>query len=392
MSRAVVQRIAWGSCGVAVILSGAQAWIDYRFLSVDLPYHSAGDVRFDALGLVFFAVNGAVGALIVTRQPRNAVGWLFLSYPLLGVLGNLANSYALYGTYVAPGAFSGTALAYRMSQIFSSLTFVTVPFVMLVFPDGRFLSARWRKIGLAIVLPLPISVLLQLVEPVTDDPNMPAALALPGWDGVIAALAMLQVIFGVTAFGLGAISAGIRYRRSRGIERLQMKWMVYASGVVLVSLLTLATGAFLPFLLALELLPIAAGIAILRYRLYDIDVLIKRTVVYGSTTAAIAVTFWVGILALQDLLAPLTSGSEVAVAASTLVSVALFQPVRRWVQDVVDRRFDRAHYDAARILDVFAEGLPDDVDLDALRTHLMTAVDRTMVPSHASLWLREIAR
>ena len=140
--------------------------------------------------------------------------------------------------------------------------------------------------------------------------------------------------------------------------------------------------------LGFSLVPLAIGIAILRYRLYDIDLLIKRTVVYGVTTAAIAVTFFIGIVALQGAVRPVTSGSDLAVAVSTLVSFALFQPVRRRVQDEVDRRFDRSRYDAARAADSFADQLRDEVDLERVETDLLAAVSMTMAPEHVSLWLR----
>jgi hypothetical protein len=138
--------------------------------------------------------------------------------------------------------------------------------------------------------------------------------------------------------------------------------------------------------------PVATGIAILRHRLYDIDLLINRTLVYGATSAAIGATFFGGIIALQTLLRPLTAGSELSVAISTLASFALFQPIRRRVQGTVDRRFDRSRYDAGRTLEVFADRLRDEVDLDALRDDLLGAVRQTMAPTHASLWLRERAR
>jgi hypothetical protein len=144
--------------------------------------------------------------------------------------------------------------------------------------------------------------------------------------------------------------------------------------------------------LAIDLIPISVAIAILRYRLYDIDLLIKRTLVYGATSAAIAVTFFLGLIALQRALTPLTSGSELSVAAATLLSFALFQPIRRRVQATVDRRFDRTRFDAAHTLDRFADDLRDEVDLDALRSELLGAVGRTMSPTHASLWLRNSHR
>ena len=139
----------------------------------------------------------------------------------------------------------------------------------------------------------------------------------------------------------------------------------------------------------MDLIPISVAIAILRYRLYDIDLLIKRTLVYGATSAAIAVTFFLGVVALQRALTPLTSGSELAVAASTLFSFALFQPIRRRVQDAVNRRFDRSRYNAARTVDGFADQLRDEVNLDELRVDLLGAVQLTMAPAHVSLWLRK---
>jgi hypothetical protein len=145
-------------------------------------------------------------------------------------------------------------------------------------------------------------------------------------------------------------------------------------------------------ILAMDLIPISVAIAILRYRLYDIDLLIKRTLVYGATSAAIAVTFFVGVVALQRALTPLTSGSELSVAAATLLSFALFQPIRRRVQDAVNRRFDRSRYNAARTVDGFADRLRDEVNLDELRTDLLGAVQVTMAPAHLSLWLRERTR
>jgi hypothetical protein len=138
----------------------------------------------------------------------------------------------------------------------------------------------------------------------------------------------------------------------------------------------------------LGLLPVAMGIAITRYHLYDIDALINRTVVYGATSAAIALTFFAGLVVLQTVLRPLTSGSELAIAASTLVSFALFQPVRRRLQSAVDRRFDRSRYDAARTLDAFTVRLRDEVDLDAVRADLISVIYKTVRPAHASVWLR----
>jgi hypothetical protein len=207
------------------------------------------------------------------------------------------------------------------------------------------------------------------------------------------------IVFLVVAAIAALASVVMRLLSADHVERQQLKWMGAAVCV-------LALGAVVNVVqgpgrtgfgeagssLALDCIPVAAGIAILRYRLYEIDRLVHRTFVYGATSAAIALTFFASIVALQPVLRPLTSGSELTVAASTLLSFGLFQPIRRRVQDAVNRRFDRSRYDAARTLDLFADRLRDEVDLDALRGDLLSAVHTTMSPAHASLWLREGTR
>jgi branched-subunit amino acid ABC-type transport system permease component len=203
--------------------------------------------------------------------------------------------------------------------------------------------------------------------------------------------ALLDVVAGVLGFN----ALFRRSARAVGVERQQFKW--FMAGVLLTFAVTVVGGTLLlndsdlaKFVISngVAAVPISVGVAILRYRLYDIDLFIKRTVVYGGTSVAIALTFFLGILALQALLRPLTAGSELAVAASTLGTLALLQPIRRRVQNAVDRRFDRARHDAARTIEAFAEQLRDEVDLDALRTDLLGTVQQTMAPAHSSLWLR----
>jgi hypothetical protein len=239
---------------------------------------------------------------------------------------------------------------------------------------------------------------------------MPPALwevgsALAGWP--VDALGWANLIFPPMVAALLLL----RTRRARGDERFQMRWLAYASAIAAACWLLrfLTDDQFSPWasepnaqvialmgrlglnITAFVLIPVAMAIAIFKYRLYDINLVINRTVVYGATSAAIAGAFWLVIVALQPALRAVTSGTELAVAASTLVSFALFQPIRRRVQDAVDRRFDRSRYDAARMLDLFADRLRDEVDLDALRADLLGAVHQTMLPAHASLWLRERA-
>jgi hypothetical protein len=192
-----------------------------------------------------------------------------------------------------------------------------------------------------------------------------------------------------------------RFRTAAGVERQQLKWFAYASSMTmffssiagLVPIFSSLAGLGPAMgIIAMDLIPISVAIAILRYRLYDIDRLINRTVVYAVTTAAIGVTFFGGVVVLPALLRPLISSSEIAVAVSTLVCFALFQPLRSRVQNAVDRRFDRSRYDAVRTLDAFSVRLRDEVDLDSVRGELLDAVGATLSPTHASLWLRERAR
>jgi hypothetical protein len=207
-------------------------------------------------------------------------------------------------------------------------------------------------------------------------------------------LALTVLGYGVAVVLIGTLVAAIvRFRHSRGSERQQLKWLAYWAALLVASIVVnvAATNQVTVALtnLVISGLPITVAIAIFRYRLYDIDLLIKRTFVYGATSAAIAATFYLGIVALQGLLRPITLGSELPVAASTLVSFALFQPIRRRVQGAVDQRFDRSRYDAARTVDAFADRLRDEVDLDALRAELLGIVSRTMSPTHASIWLKD---
>jgi hypothetical protein len=292
---------------------------------------------------------------------------------------------------------------------------IVVP-VVLLFPHGHLRSDRWRLVAVAAV---PIFVFNAVVIALTpgalsglaaiiDNPFGVDALAT--WAGVLTALGFAGAL-GVV--GASFLSVFLRFREARGTERQQLKWFAYASGLVAFALflntviqavggVTVGRQAVIlmsahpaakagqVFLIgAMAFIPVAVGIAVVRYRLYDIDLLINRTVVYGATSVAIGTTFFVGILTLTQVLRPITQGNELAVAASTLASFGLFQPIRRRLQNAVDRRFDRSRYDASRTLDGFADQLRDEVDLDTLRADLIGAVRGAMAPAHASLWLRE---
>jgi hypothetical protein len=276
-----------------------------------------------------------------------------------------------------------------------------VVFLLHLFPNGRFMSRRWRVVGIAsgaiVVLVTVASALrpgqLNSVEEFENPLAVTGALA----DLVAVALAF-EGPLALFAFGGAAAAIVVRLRRSTGVERQQIKWIVYTLTLVAVGLAATAVfpvSAAYPLLfamLALAATPVAAGVAILRYRLYDIDVVINRTLVYGALTAMLAGAYLGTVLLLQLVLSGLTAGSGLAVAGSTLAVAALFQPARGRIQAAVDRRFFRRKYDAVRTLERFGARLRDEIDLDALNAELRAVVAGTMQPAHVSLWLREPGR
>jgi hypothetical protein len=361
---------------------------------------------FDVAFLVILSllVYVGVGLLLVLRLPRQPVGWLLLA---AGTLLQVASAAAAYGWAAfirepgtlplgVPALLIGFAWIPALACIFLAV---------MLFPTGRPPSRRWRPAVALVAIATAILAASSLAQPelvIAQSLSAPSALhTVPNPLAVGGTLgALLSYLYGspflYVAYVIPVAAVLARFRTTGGNERQQLKWFAYASSISMLFFVT--AGVFFPYLagfgplmaiLAIDLIPISVAIAILRYRLYDIDLLIKRTLVYGATTAAIAATFWIGILALQRLLSPVTSGSEVAIAASTLASLALFQPVRHRVQEAVDRRFDRSRYNAGRTVDAFADVLREEVDLDEVRADLIGAVQQTMSPAHTSLWLRE---
>jgi hypothetical protein len=358
-------------------------------------------------------VFATIGAILAAARPRNPIGWLFLAVVLLDSLDRIASATAQY----LPGLISAstvTAVAVAIGSQIGSLIFGVITLVLLTFPDGRLVSVRWRVAAVGVPAILALLVVLMVLAPGPIHPDADDIAKPFGIEQLRPFVTLFEAaafFIGILGFVLGAASLFRRYRRARSVERHQVKWMATAASLLALTSLTtfviiavenlfpgvvdkalvdpIANGLFIGGVLSL---PIAVAIAIFRYRLYDIDVLINRTVVYGATSAAIGATFFLGIVALQPVLRPLTSGSELPVAASTLVSFALFQPIRRRVQDAIDRRFNRSRYDAAHTLDTFADDLRDEVDLETLRSGLLGAVSRTMSPAHVSLWLRDFAK
>ena len=367
---------------------------------VGIPLSAArGQLLEDSTFLLGFAAFMAVGTIIVAHRPGNAVGWIFSAIGLLTAAGVLASEYAARANLGRPGAPPGAVLAawYASWWWYPTLALVLV-FVPLVFPTGRLLSARWRPVAAAAaVATVGITALNALTPTLVDEdytvrnPIGVAWVQDPEESAVGAVLSGLLLVCMVAA----GLSLVLRFRRSQGVERQQLKWFTYAGALLILSLL--ATDYFLPegadvevftgFIVAL--VPVAAGIAILRYRLYDIDRLINRTLVYGLLTALLAGVYAGVVLLLGQVFGRV--GAEPpswVVAGATLAVAALFQPARRRIQAVVDRRFNRRKFDAAKTVEAFSVRLRDEVDLDALSMELLAVVEQTIQPTTASLWLR----
>jgi hypothetical protein len=341
------------------------------------------------------------GAIISSRQPGNTVGCIFLAIGLLLGLLFAANAYAVLGIdsggipHLPGSAFA----AWIGSWIFIPTTFGLPMFLLLLFPDGRFLSKRWRLAGLALGIILMLAVASTAFEPGRIYPGIANPLAPAGVAGEILRVSKhVTDALALPAFALAVAGLTVRLWRSSGVERQQLKWFAYSAALVGAGLgasVFLPKGwaadlAFLVGLLALAGLPVAAGIAIFRYRLYDIDVIVNRTLVYGSLTVTLVAVYIGSVVSLQYVFRTLTGGgSQLAIVASTLAIAALFNALRHRIQSFIDRRFYRRKYDAARTLSAFAVRLRDETDLEQLNAELLSVVRTTMQPEHATLWLRQ---
>jgi hypothetical protein len=365
------------------------------------------------LPVLSLMVYVGVGLLLVLRLPRQPVGWLLLGAGTFLQLSTAAGAYSRAAFVHAPGTLPLGEAALLMAYAWMPALGCVFLAVML-FPTGRPASRRWY---LPVALVALVTVWL-IVGALFAERELPVPLSFTGGPGAapftvrnpIAVDGPLAIVLGYAyssspltfVLFLTSMAAVLaRFRTAAGVERQQLKWFAYASSITMLFFVASSVTPFSSYVgglgtlvaaVALDLIPISVAIAILRYRLYDIDRLINRTVVYAVTTAAIGVTFFGGVVVLPALLRPLISSSEIAVAVSTLVCFGLFQPLRSRVQNAVDRRFDRSRYDTARTLDAFGVRLRDEVALDAVRADLLDAVRETVQPTHASLWLRERAR
>ena len=355
----------------------------------------------EALGAVTVVPFVVIGTLVAVRRSRNPTGWVFLGLGLLSALALVLERYPIYTLLVNPGWGRGGRVAASL-QANGYLPFLIVLlFLVLLFPNGRLTGTPWRHIaplGAAAFVACYAVVSMKagaLGQPFDAFENPLGVDALSGLDGLLTAVLLVP---GFLILLAAVFSAVVRFRRSRGVEHQQFKWFSMAAALIAVGLIAhviadgVAPGAIdtIEFLVSLAVagLPIAAGVAILRYRLYEIDRIISRTLVYGALTAILAGLYFGIVIGLQAAFSSFTQGNELAVAGSTLAVAALFRPARRRVQGFVDRRFYRSKVDAERTLAAFSARLRQEIDLGSLTAELGDAVGQTMQPAHVSLWLR----
>jgi MFS family permease len=344
-------------------------------------------------------VLAGVGLLIASREPGNAIGWLFLGAAVTAGIGTFCGAYA--DAWV-DSEIGGPELVGRTAAWYESLSWIPwilVPttFLLMLFPDGHLLSRRWRWIAWTAMLAIGGGFVAQGLAPggLEDYPHVqnPYGVDSP----------LVDLLTGLTFLAMGVAIVGssasliVRFRRAHGELRQQIKWLAFAGCVAAVTVLiflalydvvgeAVANAAIMVSVLGL---PVAAAIAILRYRLYDVDVVINRALVYFALTALLAGGYLGAVLLLQLVLSGVTEGSGLAVAASTLAVAAVFRPARARIQGAVDRRFYRRRYDAQRTLEAFSARLRDQLELAPLSGDLRGVVRETLQPAHVSLWLRE---
>jgi hypothetical protein len=387
--------LAWTLWTLAMLALVAAIWLHNLLVQAGRP----GLMTLEPL-LVVAAVSAAtVGAVVATRRPAHPVGWLLLAFGLFLGASGVTAAYGPYGLLVRPGALPAASLVAWYYPAFATASLACMGFVMLLTPTGSLPSPRWRWwAGIAAAAPLAGLLAVPLALP---PPGSYQALDSPfdfhTLHGALLVIDQVALAVTVLAILVAAGSLVVRFRRARGVERQQLRWVALAAGLVVlgaaVAVLAFALGATgligtvedVASQFCVAVLPVAVGAAVLRYRLYDLDRIVSRTLAYGLLTVLLGGGYAGVVLGLGQLLG---RSSSLAVAVATLAVAAVFQPARRRVQELADRRFNRRRYDAAQTIAAFSARLRQQVDLDTLTAELLAVVDQTMQPTSASLWLR----
>jgi hypothetical protein len=376
------------------------------------PSWGTGGLSVVLIFLLPFLAFPLVGALIASKRPKNPIGWICLAVGIFWMLANLSSAYGMYGLLVArPGSVPFPAAIGSLGEwMWVPAVGLLGTYLILLFPDGRLRSRRWRPLawlsGAVIIL---VSAGFALSPgPMDGLPGIRNPFGLEKYPWVADATLGVILLLPVCILA-AATSLVLRFLRSGGEEREQIKWLAFAASILGLGFSSYAipgtilqgdAGGANPLwaklledavTLSFAGVPVAVGIAILRYRLFEIDLLINRTLVYGALTGTLAMVYFGGVAATQAIFRALTGQEEqpqLAIVISTLVIAALFNPLRRRIQSFIDRRFYRSKYDARKTLEAFSAKLKDETDLDALSEDLVGVIRETMQPAHVSLWLR----
>jgi hypothetical protein len=385
MSRRTAAWLAWAVCAISLALTA----VCFLFIVLNLRLNTPA--YFFWLNLSVLAVGySVIGAIIASRLPNHPIGWICCAIGLIAAVDHFGGEYAVYALQARPDPLPGGIAMLWLQGWFWMLFVGLLVFLLLLFPTGRLPSSRWRSFAWVSVGIISVGVIYSSVI----SPDV-------GFDALPNPMQLLVLALG----GIAAASLVVGRHGARGVERQQIKWLLYAGPIWFIGgalqitvfyfmLVERSWGLWVAHILVVVGGlggPIAIGVAILRYRLYEIDLLINRTLVYGSLTALLAVVYFGGVSATQLIFRALTGQErqpQLAIVVSTLVIAALFNPLRRRIQAFIDWRFYRRKYDAAKTLEAFSVKLRDETDLNTMSSDLVGVVRQTMQPAHISLWLR----
>jgi hypothetical protein len=410
MSRRAASWLAWSLAALCVAMFLADVAL---YLST-LPAKPAsswgtGGVSVPLYAMLPFLPFPLVGALIASRRPSNPIGWICLAVGLLWMLNLLTSSYVVYGLRVAPGSVPYPAAIGSLAEwLGPTAVLLFGTYLILLFPEGKLPSSRWRPLAWLCGAVLVANVVVTTISPghLSDLKDVSNPFGLQGYPWLANVVGAIGLLLPLCMLG-SVLSLLLRYLRSGKEVREQIKWLAFAASVVALGVfLEVVAGTFFSsdagsiadllgnlledaITMSFAGIPIAIGFAVLKYRLYDIDVIINRALVYGPLSAVLVLIYVGGVVGLQAIFRAITGQeSTLAVVASTLAIAAVFNPLRRRVQSLVDRRFYRRKYDAAKTLASFSSRLREETDLDSLGDEVLGVLRETMQPEHASLWLR----
>jgi hypothetical protein len=394
--------LAWALWALAILGLLVTAWLDHLLRQAGRPDLAQETAGVEPVLVVLSATT--VGAVLASRRPTHPVGWLLLALGLFMAAAIVAQAYADYGFQARPGALPAVSYVALYGPATLGAMLGCIGFILLLTPTGSLPSPRWRWWARVMVAAPVVSLVATLLLPNSlhsDYQTLDNPLALRAFGGALRAALWVALAITVSAVLVAAGSLVVRFRRAHGVERQQLRWVALAAAVVAPAALVLLAAAATTTLLTLfnwalfnwalavcvTILPLAIGAAILRYRLYDLDRIISRTLAYGLLTVLLGGGYAAVVLGLGQLLG---RDSPLVVAGATLAVAAVFQPARRRIQAAVDRRFNRRRHDAAQRIAAFSDRLRQQVDLDELTAEFLAVVEETMQPTTASMWLRPV--